>query len=118
MIDYETYLTGPSDDVLALELAGRLDENTAAFLLDALTGWVDKGYRRFVLDCEQLEHITSFGLAALVRLHTRLRKVGGDVKLAVVGGRVADVVRVVHLEKLLHIYDSVESASQSFETHA
>ncbi len=63
MIDYVTYLTGRDDDVLVLELAGRLDEHTADFLIDCLTGHIQNGASKIVLDCHELSHVTSVGLA-------------------------------------------------------
>lgn len=113
MINYESYIAGPREDVLVLELTGRLDEHSADFLLQTLRGWVDRGVTKMVLDCRDLEHVSSFGLATLVRLHTRLRKAGGQVNLAGVSGLVAEVLRIVHFEKLFHLYPSVEQACEA-----
>ena len=110
MIDYVTYLTGRDDDVLVLELAGRLDEHTADFLIDCLTGHIQNGTSKIVLDCHELSHVTSVGLGALVRVHSRLKRDGGEVKLARVEGVISDILRIVHFDRLFHIYPSVEEA--------
>jgi anti-anti-sigma regulatory factor len=44
-----------------------------------------------------------------------MKKLGGDVRLVGVSGLVADVVRVVKLDKILQIYDTVEEAVEDIE---
>ena len=113
MIDYITYTAGENDDVFVLELTGRLDEKTSAFLFDCLDGHIHHGHKKLVLDCSNLEHIVSAGLGTLVRIHFRLKEKGGQVQLVGVQGVVADILRLVHFEKLFHMYDTVEEAVAS-----
>jgi anti-sigma B factor antagonist len=113
MIDYVTYQTGSDNDVLVLELDGRLDEHTADFLIDCLSGHIQNGTSKIVLDCQQLSHVTSVGLGALVRVHSRLKKDGGEVKLARVEGVISDILRIVHFDRLFNIYPSVEEACEA-----
>ncbi len=115
MIDYETYTTGDDDDILVMELAGRLDEHTSDFLVDCLSRHLAKGLTKIILDCSNLEQVSSFGLSALVRVHTRLKRSGGEVKLAEVSGTIADVLRIVHFDRLFNIYPTVEAAQQALE---
>jgi anti-anti-sigma factor len=61
-----------------------------------------------------VEYISSLGLGSLVALQARLRKKGGEVKLAGLFGLAADAIRLVHLDKLLNIYDDMEFARESF----
>ncbi len=111
MIDYETYRTGAHDEILVLELTGRLDTHSSDFLVSCLGGHIKNGTSKIILDCGDLEHVTSIGLGALVRIHSRLKGDGGEVKLARVEGVVADVLRIVHFDRLFNIYPSVEEAS-------
>ena len=113
MIDYITYTTGENDDVFVLELTGRLHEKTATFLFDCVDGHIQRGHKKLILDCGDLEHIVSAGLGTLVRIHFRLKEKGGQVQLVRVHGVVADILRIVHFEKLFHMHDSVEEAVAS-----
>ena len=115
MIDYTTYMAGKDDDILVLELTGRLDEKTSEFLFDCLDGHIEHGRTKLVLDCSDLEHIVSAGLGTLVRVHFRLKDKGGQVQLVGVQGVVADILRLVHFEKLFHIHATVEEAVASLE---
>ena len=115
MIDYTTYTTGENEDVLVLELTGRLDEKASEFLFDCLDGHIKHGRSKLILDCTELEHIVSAGLGTLVRIHFRLKDKGGHVQLVGVKGVVADILKLVHFEKLFHMHDSVEEAVASFD---
>jgi hypothetical protein len=47
-------------------------------------------------------------------LQARLRKRGGEVKLAAVMGPVAEVIKAVKIDKVLGIYGDTEFARKSF----
>ena len=116
MIDYVNYTTGHNDDILVLQLVGRLDDKTAVSLFDCVDGHIGRGHTKLVMDCTELEHIVSAGLATLVRIHFRLKEKGGQVQLVGAQGVVADALRLVHFEKIFHMHDSVEGAVESIES--
>ena len=111
MIDYQTYTTGENDEVLVMEVDGRLDSVAADFLVDCVEGQIEHGVRKIVLDCSNLDYVSSMGLAALIRANSKMKGQGGTVSLVQVPGLVADVVRITHLDKLLNIYSTVEEAA-------
>ena len=113
MIDYTTYPLADDESILVLELTGRLDSGSSEFLLDAIQGFIDDGTRKFVLDCNDLEYISSVGLAALVRANSRLKQQSGSVALANIPGTIAEILRIVHFDRLFHMYNSVVAAADS-----
>ena len=69
-------------DVLVLRADGGINhDNAAAFVAD-LEKLVDAGLSKIIVDCGGLGHISSYGIGVLLRLHKRLARHGGDVKLA------------------------------------
>ena len=78
---------------------GRLDDRTAANLDLCLEGHINRGTTNVVLDCGDLEHISSLGLGTLVRLQSRMKNKGGRFGLANVDDRIADILHIVHFEK-------------------
>ena len=44
--------------------------------------FIQAGCRKLIVDCTRLTYISSYGMGVLVRLHQKLAKRGGDVKLA------------------------------------
>ena len=87
----EFYYAELDKDVLIVRADGDLNSDSAEQFVAQLGGFVDGGLTRIIVDCSRLEHITSYGLGVLVRLHARLAKRGGDVKLASVPGLIEQV---------------------------
>lgn len=110
MFDFQYEKVGKDKDILAVVLSGTLDESTCHYLLDCVREEVLEGRKKMILDCGRLEFISSMGLGMLVRVNSRMKKLGGDVKLAAVHGTVAQVLSVVGLNKLFQIYPTVGEA--------
>ena len=51
MIEYETYQPGDDDEVLVIEVGGRLDTMSSEYLVDCVKTHTDRGARKIVLDC-------------------------------------------------------------------
>jgi anti-sigma B factor antagonist len=101
-------------DILAIVLDGSLNSTTTEQFNQAIQNHLDQGRTKIIIDCRRVEYISSLGLGSLVALQARLRKKGGEVKLAGLYGVAADVIRLVGLDKLLDIYGDMEFARESF----
>jgi anti-sigma B factor antagonist len=101
-------------DILGIVLDGSLNTTTSEQFNQAIQSHLDQGRTKFIIDCRRVEYISSLGLGSLVALQARLRKKGGEVKLAGLYGLAADVIRLVGLDKLLNIYGDIEFARASF----
>ncbi len=113
MLKFST--TNRPGDITVLKLEGELDPYTAQDFLDGVADLIEKGNRKIVVDCNNLSYISSLGLGALVRVHARMKKRGGDVKVTGLKGPVADVFRVTMLYKVFSMYESVDEAAAAFE---
>lgn len=116
MIDYTTYRADANNDVLVIEVFGKLDTETSDYLMDCVQGEIEDGARMIVLDCSKLEYISSLGLGTLVRASLRVRKEEGAVVLSGVEGMVAEVLRLAQLGRMLHMYGNVDEAVASFNS--
>lgn len=112
MINYATYNHEDYPDVLVISVTGRLDTGAAGFLLDCIQGFIERGERKILIDFDELELITSLGLATLVRANSRLKTDGGEIAIANASGIVAETLRIVHFDRLFHLFDSVEEAAK------
>jgi anti-sigma B factor antagonist len=101
-------------EILVVVLGGSLNGTTSAQFNQAIQDHLDQSRTRIVIDCRNVDYISSVGLGSLVALQARLRKKGGEVKLAAIYGVAADAIRIVGLDRLLHIYGDLESARRSF----
>jgi anti-sigma B factor antagonist len=114
MIDWETYRRGKNDEILVMEVDGRLDVSSSEYLLDCIEGHIEDGTHRFILDCSPLEFISSAGLGTLVRANKQLQEHGGAVALAGVKGIIAETIHFARLDKVFHLFPTVEDAEKSF----
>jgi len=113
MIHYEEHAL--DGDVWVIKVEGELDSYTSSDFFDCLEVEIEKGRDRIIVDCSSLEHVSSAGIAALIRAHAKMKRRGGDVKLAALKGKVAEVLRLTHLDRILGIYPDVRTAHQAFD---
>ena len=99
---------------VVLEAHGRIDSATANILGDALTGVIDDGHHRIVLDVAGVDYMSSAGLREIVAALKKVRNSSGDLRLARVTERVNDVLELSGLNTILQIFDSQAEAVSSF----
>ena len=110
MFNFSYEKVGKNQDIVAVVLSGTLDENNCNYLLGCVEDQILDRHTKLILDCRQVTFISSLGLGTLVRVNSRMKRIGGDVKLAAVQGAVAQVMRVVGLNRIFQIYPSVGDA--------
>ena len=85
-----------------MSLAGRLD----AVEVDKIQSTFDNLTHSVVLDCKDLDYISSAGLGLLISTQLRLNKSGANVKLINVGKFVRDVLRFSGFDKILEVSEA------------
>jgi anti-anti-sigma factor len=65
-----------------------------------------------------LTYISSYGIGTLVRLHNRLKKYGGHVKIASPPGMVLQALTMTRMGKVFEIYPDVDQARLGFRAAA
>lgn len=110
MFNFRYEKVGQNQDIIAVVLSGTLDESNCEYLLDCVSDEILEGRRKLILDCGQLGYISSMGLGMLVRVNSRMKKLGGDVRLAAVQSAVSNVLTVVGLNRIFQIYPNVDDA--------
>ena len=102
------------DDIPVVRLSGELNLYNAPQLKSHLHGMADEGKSRIVLNLEELEHIDSSGIGVLISAMTRLKKDGGQLKLAAVSGSVRMLLNLTKLHNLFEIHETEGEAARSF----
>ncbi len=115
MFNFHYQDLGENDEILMFVLSGRLDTTQCDYLYSVIEKQIEKGRKKLILDCFDLQYVSSLGLGMMLRIHSKMKKLGGDVRLVGVSGLVADVLRVVKLDRILQIYDTVEAAVEDIE---
>jgi len=81
-------------------------------LIHVLSG---TGHRKLLLNLAGVEYVDSDGMGELVRCYTTVRQTGGEMKLAQVNRRVADLLQVTRLNTLFEIYSEEQAALRAFQ---
>jgi anti-sigma B factor antagonist len=114
----EFYYDDVDADVLVVMADGGLNADTAAQFIASVTGLVEAGITKLIIDCSKLDYISSYGMSQLILLHGRMKKQSGNVKLCNLRGNIPQVLAATKLDKLFEIYDDVNAARLAFRPPA
>lgn len=93
-----------------LHLAGVVDAHTLDDFEAALSGALDSGASRVVLDCEDVRYVNSAGFGELIRYHDRISERGGNLVLARVPPKVAVILEMLGLKSLIPVVTGLDEA--------
>jgi anti-anti-sigma factor len=103
----------PVPKVQRLEGPERLDAAAAGDLRNVWVSAVEGG--DVVLDLGSTQFADSTGIGLLTRLRRQARESGREFRLAAVGSRIGDSLRLMQLESFFQVFGSVEEATASIE---
>jgi len=91
--------------VKILALSGRLDAYSSNEVENSITGLIDGGCVRIVVNFEGVAYISSSGLRVMLGSLKRLRKLNGELSLACLQPYVKEVFDIAGFTQLFAIYD-------------
>jgi anti-sigma B factor antagonist len=97
-----------------LHLDGSLDAYSFPRLESTLNGMREEQRNRVILDCRDLEYISSAALGALIGFARRARESSGDLKLAGLSPKIFNIVELLGFHKILEICPDEEAAVAKF----
>jgi anti-anti-sigma factor len=102
-------------DVTILDLRGKSTISGESELLSGhLQKLVAKGASKLLLNIRNLSQVDSSGISVIMQTYTYLKRRGGDLKLLCPGGRVLQVLNVLHLLEIIPSFDDEPQALASF----
>jgi len=105
---------GTRTDQLIVAPSGDLDLYASVSFANAVLSRIDTGCRRIVFDLSDLRYLDSSGVGALIRLLQKCRTVGGEIRVAHLGGSPRKVLEMSNIISLLRLYPSVEAALEGW----
>jgi anti-anti-sigma factor len=100
--------------VLRLTVPRLLDDDEILTLFDGIVSLLDEeGRRQLVLNLCRAEPLASLVMGKLVMLNRRVQAAGGHLALCELNPFTVEVLSVMRLAALFHIYDDEEQARQS-----
>lgn len=110
----EFYYHELDNRVLVLRADGGINADNAGQFVGDLEKLVDAGLSKIIVDCSGLDHISSYGIGMLLRVHKHLAKHGGDVKLAGVHTTLVRLMQIARVDAHFELYPDVDRARLAF----
>lgn len=93
-----------------ITVAGKIDANTSSEFESTLMSTLDQGRSRVLIDCTQLEFISSAGLRVLLMAGKRLKAAQGMLGIVGLIAPIREVFDISGFSNLFNMYDTVETA--------
>ena len=102
-------------DVTVLQIAGRITLGRECQVVEwAVDDLIKNGTRKVVFDLAQLEFIDSTGVGIIVMSTGKMSAAGGELRIAALQPRVAELMRVTKLDRIMVFYPTVADAVDGF----
>lgn len=92
-----------SNDQVSMVIDGSIYVEEATQIREQLVGYLDKGYKYFVINLGNVDYIDSSGLGVLVGVQKRALKNGGGVRIQNIKGVVKELFELTRLTKVFVI---------------
>jgi anti-anti-sigma factor len=98
-----------------IELSGSIHTGPECKRLDeALESYAQQNQTHVIFDFSKVTHIDSSVIGLIVKSHSRLKKLGGELRLVVAGGMVEKVLKLTQVSRVIQLYPSTADASANF----
>lgn len=90
----------PSSDAIIGKLVGRLDTDAATVIEQQMTPLIENAHQHIVLDCTEMEYISSSGLRLFLTLRKETMAKGGTMTLKGINPSVKQVLNLTGFTSL------------------
>lgn len=102
------------DDVCTLRVKGDINHMEMVNIRNEISELIKEGSSKVILSMEDVKHINYLSIGVLVERMKRLRNCGGDLKLVGMDSYLKNIFKVVGVEDIFEIFDSIEDALKSY----
>ncbi len=102
------------NDILVCRIDGTIDLNNSPQLRKAFDNYTHNNIKKILMDFSSVTYIDSSGLATLIELMQRLKKLDGKFRIYNMCGKVKNIFEITKLYKLFEIFDTQEAALRDF----
>ncbi|MBC7253105.1 MAG: STAS domain-containing protein [Actinobacteria bacterium] len=111
-VAWETeFLEGGTKALVRLD--GVVDSTNVEEFFALINSIFKQGVKRVVLDMENTSYLSSGGLSVIVDAHKKAEKEGGKLVIARASEMVADLFRVVQVERIIPFFDNLQEALEA-----
>ncbi|MDA3899770.1 MAG: STAS domain-containing protein [Spirochaetes bacterium] len=110
-----------SAHVIVIDIEGKLNGETAVALEANLTSLLSSGKNQIILECSNLDFVTSGGISFLLSWTGKIKEAGGVLALVQVNKEIGSLFSVLKITRFLAIYpnktDAVDAIKNSMFPH-
>lgn len=96
--------------VIILVLVGRLDTNTSTTLEEKFLALIEADNRCILIDCTQLDYISSAGLRVLLMAAKKLKPLDGTLALASLKDHIKEIFEIAGFLSIFKIFNGKDNA--------
>ncbi len=100
--------------VAIVKVSGVVDSETVDDFSSVLTGIVEKGEFRILLDIEDLSYINTAGLSVIADVFKKSRQNQGSLKILHAPEAIRELLDIVRFTRIIDLYDDEDEALDSF----
>ena len=91
-----------------------IDQRNINLIGSELTGMIEKGVTKMLINMENVQYLSSAVLGKLISLHKALRLKKGVLKLCTIAPPIFEVFEITRLNRVFDIYKSEDEALEAF----
>jgi anti-sigma B factor antagonist len=102
-------------DIVLVHITGRLSVGRDCEDLQWAVDELIRGNRKkVVFDLSELNYVDSMGVGILVMCSGRLTRAGGELRMASLQPRIAELMRITKLDQILYLFPTTALAIEDF----
>jgi len=109
-----TYRPGNKGDQVVVVPSGDIDLYASVAFCNAVIARLESGTPKMVLDFTAVRYLDSSGVGALIRLVQKAKTLGGEIRIAKLGGTPRKVLEMSNIITLFKVSPDVETALKTW----
>jgi anti-anti-sigma factor len=106
---------GAQSDILFIRIRDSLNTVVAYYLQEQLLGLIDQGFRKFLVDLEELEYLSSAGVALFSSVILKLQRQHGKIIFINISDKIYEILRLTRMINIFTVAESHEQALSDLE---
>ncbi|MEW6170868.1 MAG: STAS domain-containing protein [Candidatus Omnitrophota bacterium] len=102
------------NDVVICKIDGEINISTSPELRKFFDNLVQNKTKKIILDFTSLSYIDSSGLATLIELLQRIKKIDGKFYICNMSDKIKNIFEITKLHKLFEVFENQELALNKF----
>ncbi|MBM3250465.1 MAG: STAS domain-containing protein [Candidatus Omnitrophica bacterium] len=103
-----------ANDTVVCRLEGEININNSPELRKDFEEIIKRNEKKVLVDFSSVTYIDSSGLATLIEMLQRLKKIGGCMRFSNMDQKIKNIFEITKLHKLFDIYETRELALKDF----